>query len=195
MESPLRKTMRQQASINMKKAAIRLNRYRANLDPPLKVGDVVTLAVPTVDKGPTDALRLPGVVVEVTDHNNYRIGVRAGVLKRCLPRPELNLRPNATPESFGLQYVLLNWRQMKKVGVRTGAARESVTGGQGLVSCKCKKTTCRTNQCKCYKAGQLCTTRCHKHENKCLNNGLDGDSEYDNSEENSSAEENSSGDD
>ena len=66
---------------------------------------------------------------------------------------------------------------MKKVGIRIGAANESPTGGQGLVSCKCKKGTCRTKQCKCFRAGQLCTTRCHKHENQCLNMGLEDDSE------------------
>jgi hypothetical protein len=74
-----------------------------------------------VDRGPIDDPRVAGVVVEVTKNNNYRIGLRAGCLQTCMGRGELQLRPNATPQAFGLDYVLNNWRTMKKVGIRAGA--------------------------------------------------------------------------
>ena len=96
MESPARHVIRGLASANMKKAAERYNKHRDDDLPPLKVGDVVTLAVDRVDRGPIDDLRVAGVVVEVTKNNNYRIGLRAGCLQTCMGRGELQLRPNAT---------------------------------------------------------------------------------------------------
>ena len=130
-----------------------------------------------MDRGPIDDPRVAGVVVEVTKNNNYRIGLRAGCLQTCMGRGELQLRPNATPQAFGLDYVLNNWRTMKKVGIRAGAALESPTGGQGLITCKCTKGTCRTNQCKCFKANQECSSRCHRGVNCCLNKNLDASEE------------------
>ena len=139
VESPTRKAMRLPASTNMKKAAVKMNKNRGPVQPILRVGDIVTIGVHKVDRGPCDPLRVPGVVVEVTEGNQYRIGFRAGVLKTCLPRNAVVHKPNAIPFSFGLQNVLNNWRTMKKIGVRTAAALESPTGGQGFVKCSCKK--------------------------------------------------------
>ena len=167
----------------MVEAAKRYNRNREDNRPPLKVGNVVTLAVDRVDRGPSDDPRVAGVVVEVTKHNNYRIGLRAGVLQTCMERGDLQLRPNATPQAFGLDLVLKNWRTMKKIGIRTGAAFESPTGGQGMIICKCKKGTCRTKQCKCFRAKQECGSRCHKGSNCCLNRNLEDSDEDDWDEE------------
>ena len=79
LESPNGKALRQtkstreQAAKNMRAAARKFNIHRADSDPPLVVGNVVTIAIHAVDKGPTDAARLPGVVVEVFKINIFII--------------------------------------------------------------------------------------------------------------------------
>ena len=112
LEAPGVKAMRAEASRNMISASVVYNKGRGDLDQrPLVVGDIVTMAVHKVDRGPTDPPRLPGVVVEVTEHGFYRVGVKAGVIKSCF-RPhsdDLFLVPNVTVQAYGLENVLQNW--------------------------------------------------------------------------------------
>jgi hypothetical protein len=37
-----------------------------------------------VNRGKLDCKSVPGVIVEVTEHDNYRISCKGGVLKDCL---------------------------------------------------------------------------------------------------------------
>uniref|UniRef100_A0A914QFU8 Uncharacterized protein n=1 Tax=Panagrolaimus davidi TaxID=227884 RepID=A0A914QFU8_9BILA len=44
--------------------------------------------------------------------------------------------------------------------VRTVAADNSISGGQGHVHCNCKGR-CQDKKCKCRRENRLCNTRCH----------------------------------
>jgi hypothetical protein len=44
----------------------------------------------------------------------------------------------------------------------------SSVGGQGIVSCNCR-SDCTKQSCSCKKAKRLCSSRCHRNNNKCKN--------------------------
>ena len=50
----------------------------------------------------------------------------------------------------------------KSISLRRANAEESVSGGQGVVRCNCKKKRpCDNDQCKCRKMKRMCTSKCH----------------------------------
>jgi hypothetical protein len=51
---------------------------------PIVVGTAVCIKVDKVDRGKLDCHSVPGVVCEVTEHDNYCIACNGGVLKDCL---------------------------------------------------------------------------------------------------------------
>ena len=63
-DSPGRELLRKQSRKRMKeKADKRTEKQRREGNTPIPKGGVVTLAIPIVDRGKTDARRLPGVVI------------------------------------------------------------------------------------------------------------------------------------
>jgi hypothetical protein len=59
---------------------------------------------------------------------------------------------------------------MKVISEREALRKESFVGGQGkgTVICSCKGA-CDSNKCKCFKAGQICSSSCHRNNAKCKN--------------------------
>jgi len=82
---------------------------------------------------------LPGVVVEITEHNKnkfYKIGVKGGVLSVSYLRKDLVHELLLPPSHFGLENILAdNWRNMPVIAVRTAVQKISPTGGQGVIKC------------------------------------------------------------
>ena len=56
------------------------------------------------------------------------------------------------------------------ISERAAARDQSAVGGQGhgIIKCKCKGE-CSNAKCPCKKAGRLCTSACHKGNDKCVN--------------------------
>jgi hypothetical protein len=54
------------------------------------------------------------------------------------------------------------------VDEREAARYVSSVGGQGIVSCNCR-SDCTKQSCSCKKAKRLCSSRCHRNNNKCKN--------------------------
>ena len=142
---------------------------RSDAEGPLEVGTVVLLLVHESERGKCDPKRIPGVVVHVTEHNNYHIACKGGVLNNFLSRADLFVEKRKTPASYDLDELLNQpWNTMKKISVRQAAANYSPVGGQGMLKCDCK-TKCVDSRCKCKKAGYLCNSRCHRCNKSCEN--------------------------
>ena len=124
-----------------------------------------------------DSHRLAGLVVEITEHDNrqfYKVGVVGGVLNTSFVRQDLVHEAKQSPSSLGLQGVGEgNWRSLPKISIRQGVKNVSLTGGQGMVKCSCKKATCKTNKCACYRANRKCNSRCHAKNANCKNHDQD----------------------
>jgi hypothetical protein len=104
---------------------------------------------------------LSGVIVEITEHNSLRVGVVGGVLMTCYYSQDLQIRRDLTVEAYNLNDILTSWKTAKKISVRAAVAKLSLSGGQGISRCGCKKGACNTNSCSCFKSRLACTPKCH----------------------------------
>lgn len=174
-DSPNRGLKRQRASAVQFKQGERMKKYaggRPDTYTALIVGTVVKVSVNKVDRGKTDPLHVPGVVVAVTDHNNYRIACKGGILKDCLSRGDLIVEEKQTALLYGLEEytTTADISTIKTISVRQALANISPVGGQGVFKCSCKGK-CDSNKCACFKASHICNSRCHSNNSKCSNCG------------------------
>ena len=171
-DTPERGFKRKAAAAAMKSQGERMRRNtkaRTDKDGPLAVGTVVLLLVHDSDRGKCDPKRIPGIVMHVTEHNNYHVACKGGLLNNCLSRGDLVVEKHKTAASYDLQDLVNQaWNTMKKISMRQAAANYSPVGGQGMLRCDCK-TKCVDGRCKCRKAGYICNSRCHKCNQHCEN--------------------------
>ena len=122
---------------------------------PANPGDNVTVPVPLVDRGRGDPRNLLGIVLDRDENDTYRIAVRSGNLKGRYSRNQFDLCAQK----------LINENDVNtdvEIGVRNAVQNQSLCGGQGFLKCNCSKNNkCMSNQCKCFKAGVKCNSRCH----------------------------------
>jgi hypothetical protein len=112
-----------------------------------------------------DHKSVPGVVCQVTEHNNYRIVCKGSVLKDCLmPRVE----PIKRAEHYGLEDALQGWERKPKISIRQALHAISMMGGQGFFFCNCKRTSDKKS-CKCKRNGRQCNSKCHPSNRVCVN--------------------------
>ena len=140
---------------------------------PLPTGTVVTIHLAKVDRGHTDPIRLPGLIVKRSIHEDehfYRIAVVGGVLENAYKRRDLNIELNVPATAYGLQDMVEKYEgnTLKKISLRTALSNLRIGGGQGHFRCSCHGTCQKTN-CKCFKAGYKCNSYCHKKSQACLN--------------------------
>jgi hypothetical protein len=135
---------------------------------PIGVGTVVRIKVDRVDRGKLDPHSVPGVVCEVTEHDNYRIACNGGVLKDCLGRGRFQIEMIKKAEHYDLQDALESWQTKKRISIREALAAISMMGGQGCFFCNCKGK-CDTNICNCRKNKKQCNSKCHPRNTCCLN--------------------------
>lgn len=122
----------------------------------LVVGDVVTVSVPEVDRGPLDWPNVRGIVLE-TKNNLYKVGTKTGIIKDWLPRKMIAVSNEKMVREDVPLTVVLSLRQV--------ASRHSLSGGQGFKHCNCKELNkmCTTRRCACFKNNYICNSRCHKN--------------------------------
>jgi hypothetical protein len=137
------------------------------------IGEVVQVPVADVDKAKVDNHTLAGVIVPI----NYarlavRVVVTAGLLQSWYQYHRLSrvTGPGNNIKLLGLETAFLGWTTMKEVSEREASRKESVVGGQGkgTVICTCKGK-CDSKICKCFKAGRICSSACHRNNKKCTN--------------------------
>ncbi|KAG1682661.1 KRAB-A domain-containing protein 2 [Nymphon striatum] len=97
------------------------------------VGDNVAVPIPSVDRGRGDPRNIIGVIVEVSDSEQYSIACPAGVLNGKYSRNQFDLCPQK----------LLTLSDIKTditVSLRSAVGIESQSGGQGFVNKMAAKT-------------------------------------------------------
>jgi hypothetical protein len=134
----------------------------------LSVGSVVLVSIDKVDKCKMDGKRVPGVVVEITEHNNYRVVCKGGVFRQCYSRADLIFESDKTIDSFELRNEFENWRTLPKITERGASSHISMVGGQGHKHCNCIGK-CDTNRCGCQKLKVKCNSRCKCDQSSCQN--------------------------
>ena len=117
------------------------------------------IPVPDVDRGPTDARNILGVIIEIKD-DKYKLGVQQGVLKGYYSFNQISKAPGTTAILVG------DVDQSCSKSLREVVKLQSITGGQGMVKCSCKGG-CTSSRCKCKQAGLLCNSRCHNSTTCC----------------------------
>lgn len=151
-----RKIVSQDVFKRQKLQAEKMETFSEEAFPPLKIGDSVTVSVPTVDRGPLDFPNIHAVVLKI-ENGVFQVGTKNGTIKGWLPRTDL--AKNKSNTILGMSDVMIE----KTISLREALALQSMTGGQGYVKCSCKASInqCRTNRCKCFKFKVLCNSRCH----------------------------------
>jgi hypothetical protein len=171
--SPKRHYLRNRAGENMAKKA---NSIRSKLllkSPQLliKKGDVVLVPLDDVDRTKVDGGNLCGVVVSVNKATSTcRVAVAQGQLHRAYVYHALKLVPEASNDINlnNLWDAYKNYLSLPKITGREAARFVSSIGGQGIISCNCRGD-CTKNSCSCKKANRLCSSCCHRNNNKCMN--------------------------
>ena len=168
----MRGNIRHLAAQNLVHASKGWNRGRREGNQAIPLGAVVTMKIPKVDRGHCDTQRLPGIVVEVTEHDGFyfhKVAVKGGVLQSALTRAELEHEVHIQPPAFdGLTTLIDIWRTLPTISLREAVRKISLTGGQGFLRCSCKGG-CLTRRCACRKANMKCNSRCHASNGQCRN--------------------------
>ena len=119
-------------------------------------GDNVAVPIPAVDRGRGDPRNILGVIINRdVDTDQYKIAVKAGVLKGQYSRNQFDLCPQRLLTEADVS-------QENATSLRSAVIAESSSGGQGFTKCNCNgQKKCQTNRCKCFKAKLKCNSRCH----------------------------------
>ncbi len=104
-----------------------------------------------------------------------RVVVKTGLLQSWYQYHRLSrvTGPANNIKLLGLDAAFLNWTRMKEASEHEASREESVVGGlgKGTVICTCKGK-CDSKICKCFKAGCICSSACHRNNKKCTNHDL-----------------------
>ena len=114
-------------------------------------GDNVVIQIPLVDRGRGDPRNIMGVILDRNENDMYRIAVRTGILKGSYSRNQFDLCPHPL-------YSVNDFSTDKEIGLRQAVQQGSKCGGQGFSKCNCTQSG---KQCKCFKAGLKCNSKCH----------------------------------
>ena len=100
----------------------------------------------------------------------YCLACKAGVLD-TLYHPSYMTAVSSTSAVLALDNVIDEWTGSPRIKERKTAASMSMVGGQGKhLGCGCKRGTCHTGRCACFKAGLKCNSKCHGGiNNNCVN--------------------------
>jgi translation initiation factor IF-1 len=168
--SPRRHDLRNRAAENMAKTAGSIRSKLLAKSPKLliKKGDVVLVPLDDIDRTKVDGGNLSGVVVSVNKLNSScRVAVAQGLLHRAyalklLPEASNNIDLNNLRDAYE------NYLSLPRLTEREAARYVSSVGVQGIVHCNCR-SDCTKNSCSCKKANRLCSSCCHRNNNKCKN--------------------------
>ncbi|RGB33053.1 hypothetical protein C1646_762129 [Rhizophagus diaphanus] len=117
-----------------------------------QISDLVRIVIPKIDRFSIDQPTLPCKIMEKTENNKYSLGSKFEIIGVYYSASELELLETETfPE---LEVILLN-----KISIREAAHLQSVDLVSGGI-CNCKGE-CNSNKCRCKKAGEDCSSRCH----------------------------------
>ena len=125
-----------------------------------KIGDLVSMAIPRLDRGPLDDRRVLGRIRSVPREDKYEVETLHGIVETLLPTTEL------LPVPSEIQFQIPPG-EAQRVSVHYIAAQEA-SSDVVQTSCNCKKL-CKSRRCACRNAGLKCSIACHSEEHDCQN--------------------------
>lgn len=147
--APMRRKV---AAQYLKEQADRMIARGNDILPPVKVGDNVLVAIPSVDRGRGDAANLLAVIIQEKD-GKYLIATKDGTLNTWLERNSLSATKCCSLKTEDIQKENeFSLRELVRLG--------SVGTGQGYRRCTCR-TNCTSKKCTCKKNGMMCNSACH----------------------------------
>ena len=108
---------------------------------------------------------VPVVIVKVTEHDNYIISCKEGVLKDSLGVQRFQIEKIKKAEHYDLNEAFEKLKFMRKNSIREALTFTSKMGGQGFFFCNCK-VKCDKNTCKCK---EKINNKCYPRSNSCKN--------------------------
>jgi hypothetical protein len=151
--SPIRQELREEAAKNMDRSSRKVMKRIKSRSAVVSIGDVVQVPLVQQDRSKVDAGNLTGVVVNINNTFGIcQVAVKTGVLRPWYVYHKLRVVTGAGNNRvlMDLETAFQGWRTMKIIAPRTAAINESIVGGQGIFSCKCKGK-CISNICLCFK--------------------------------------------
>ena len=116
---------------------------------------MVTVPIPSVERGSADPRNIIGVVTECSDNDLHTIAVKGGILEQKYSRNQFDV---CTTILYSSDDVCTD----KNISLRQAVQLESRYGGQGFTRCNCAGSKrCQTNRYKCFKVRLVCNSRCH----------------------------------
>ncbi len=91
-----------------------------------------------MERSKLDHKSVPGIICQVTKHNNYRIVCEGGALKYYLIVQRFWVEPIKKAENYDLEDALQNWETKAKTSICEALHAISMMGGQGFFFCNCK---------------------------------------------------------
>jgi hypothetical protein len=159
----LREVARQNLKHYTEKMSDQMNKGRKRPNN-FEIGDLVRISIPRIDRFGTDRPTLPCKILGKTNHGQYRLGSKFGIIGVLYSSGELEpLGVNQFPE---LETIPMD----KKISLREAARLQNI-GAMTSTICNCKGS-CDNKRCCCKKVGNNCGSRCHggrQCRNKCEN--------------------------
>lgn len=162
----IRKNVTESLAKNAERMKVKYSKKKRIKVADYAVGDKVTVKIPKLDRNSTDSKRLKGIIVKKSAGCSpiYRIICAHGTLQNRYSASDL--MPFHGIVDVGNVDNFISLREAAKA-----------TSKSDVVFCRCKKSGCKSNICKCYKNKQICSSRCHRGASNCLN--LDGATNFD----------------
>ena len=148
------------------------------------LGQVVQVMSHEVDSTKLSPSNITAVVVKINlAKRQVKLGIKTGnLLKGNYAFHLCTVQTNATRGTHGLSSIFdhvqiaplndfVEITEREAVGLMNPAIHNIA-----VICCKCTKGKCNSNQCKCWKNGSKCTTKCHgktKVNLNCCNRMLD----------------------
>jgi hypothetical protein len=144
-----------------KAAAVMVAKYSKRHDIQVfSLGDLVSVAIPRLDRGPLDERRILGRIKTIPREDKYEVETVHGIGETLHPTPEL------LPVPSEIQFQLPSG-QAHKVSLHYIAAQEAASDVV-QTSCNCKKL-CKSKRCACRNVGLKCSIACHSDDHDCQN--------------------------
>ena len=178
-DTPRRGKIRVQMAAAQAKQAIAVNKSRKSTAYVefLKVGDMCKIEVEGNTRAATDYKYLPVKITACkqkssrsgkSTSNQYQIASRDGYLEGWYARENLEYDPMINVKIAGIDTEKEGF--LKELTIARASALYNQNGG--ATTCQCKSDCAENNRCRCKKAGNFCTSKCHGgrgKNSKCTN--------------------------
>ncbi len=120
-------------------------------------GDHVYLKIPKIDRGQCSGNSIPCMVLNVNTTGGHKLRCEHGVIRQRMPVNQLRKANTDLAFNFSANDNFLSVPVVTVTSVATILSNAS----KSITTCNCRGG-CEKKSCRCKKAGNLCTSKCHK---------------------------------